>query len=174
MESERLIFRIMYDEDKDDFYEIFSSEKVGAFIKPMTRQQVENYFEKRKSKPVNPYSFAVVLKETGKMIGTIGLKEKEPKIGTLSYVFNDKFWNNGYCSESIKFILENAKKWGFKEILADCEETNIKSQHLLEKFNFKFTKTNEEEILNYKTGKPTTFYYYSLPLIKNCLKNNTK
>ena len=50
MESERLIFRIMDDEDKDDFYEIFSSEKVGDFIKPMTRQQVENYFEKRKSK----------------------------------------------------------------------------------------------------------------------------
>ena len=135
METERLIFRPMVDTDKYDFHEIFSCAGVGAFIKPMTIDQVEKYFEKRKLKPLNPFSFAVVLKENSKMIGTIGLKTKDPKVGVLSYVFNDKYWNQGYCSESIKFILDHAKDWGFDKIIADCEITNEKSQHLLEKFN---------------------------------------
>ena len=63
IETKNFILRSMNDEDKYDFYEIFKSDEVGKFVNKMSMEQVERYFEKRKTKPVNPYSFVAVLNE---------------------------------------------------------------------------------------------------------------
>lgn len=46
IETKNLIIRPMARVDIDDFYEIFSDQKVGQFIPMMTKTQVGAYFEK--------------------------------------------------------------------------------------------------------------------------------
>lgn len=163
IKTNRLILREMTDEDKDDFYEIFDSENVDKFVRRMTREQVEKYFAKRKTKPKNPYSFAVVLAQSNKMIGTVGIKETEAHVGTLSYVFNDKYWGNGYCTEACRAVIKNAfENWGFEIIKADCQEDNNTSRHLLDKFGFKFDRIAIGETTSHRTNEPVNFLFFSL------------
>ena len=97
------------------------------------------------------------------MIGTIEIKEKQPKIGTVSYVFNDKFWGNGYCSESLDFLIMNAfKNWDFEKLLADCQEDNISSKKVLTKCGFKFSHTVKEQQISHYTNKLVGFDYFEL------------
>ena len=163
LETINLFLREMKDYDINDFYDIFSSDEVGKFVNKMTYEQVERYFEKRKSKPVNPYSFAVVLKENNKMIGTIGIKEKEPNIGELSYVFNVNYWGKGYCSECVKLLLNKAfNEWGFYKIKADCREDNLASKKIFKKFGFKFIEKISDKFIDNNSGECINFEYYSI------------
>ena len=164
IETERLILRSLAQQDLEDFYEIFSSPKVGRFINVMTHEQVEKYFEKRKCYLPNPFSFAVILKENGKMIGTCGIKFKKENVGTLSYVFNPKYWNNGFCTEAckavVKYCFENSKT---TRIEADCFEDNLASQKILkEKLKFNFEKNIPNYTTNNATGKMTGFNFYAI------------
>lgn len=158
-ESKRLSFRNLTDKDADDFFEIFNSEKVSKFIPSMNFKQTKNYIKKSMQ---FPFLFAVILKETGKMIGIIGLKEKQPNIATLSYVFNDKFWHKGYASESVNIVVDKAfGSWNFNEIKADCQFNNLASNKLLKKFNFQFEYSNKENI-SHLTNEKIKFNFYSL------------
>lgn len=49
IETQRLILRPMLESDKEDFYEIFSSNEVGRFVSKMSREMVEKYFENIKN-----------------------------------------------------------------------------------------------------------------------------
>ncbi len=162
LETKRLLLRPITDCDIDDFYEIFSGDKVDVFVKKMSYEQVKTYFEKRKQHSPNPYSFGVVLKSNNKMIGTVCIKEKTAHIGELSYVFNEKYWGNGYASESVKEILDNAfLKWQFIKIKADCQFDNLSSKKILNKFGFKFIYSNNER-MSHKTNKNVQFDFYEL------------
>lgn len=165
LETQKLILREMTQDDLEDFYEIFSTEEVGRFINRMSHADVERYFEKKKQKPKNPHSFAVVLKENNKMIGTCGIKlNEQTNVGTLSYVFNPKYWNNGYCTEACKAIL----KYGFEvakmqRIEADCFEDNYGSIHILQdKLKMRMDTSKQREELNSYTGKITPFKFFAI------------
>ena len=156
------------DVDFDDFCEIFDNEYIDEYVKRMNKEQVQRYFDKKEKQGTNKYSIAVILKENNKMIGNIGLKVIDEKVGNLSYVFNYKYWNKGYCSEACKTIINKAfSEWGFDEILADCEDYNIASKRILEKLGFEFLYKKSGDTLHHATHEPLTFLYFSL-------KNSTK
>ncbi len=162
LQTKRLLLRPLTNGDINDFYEIFSGDKVDAFVKKMSYEQVKTYFEKRKQYSPNPFSFAVVLKNNNKMIGTVGIKEKITNIGELSYVFNQKYWNKGYASESVKEILDNAfLNWNFLKIKADCQFDNFSSKRILNKFGFKYICSNNNRI-SHITNQNVQFDFYEL------------
>ena len=167
IESKRLILREMTKEDEDDFYDIFSSDEVGKFVHKMSRNDVEKYFEKRKNLKQNPFSFAVVLKENGKMIGTCGVKFDEKSCsGRLSYVFDVDYWNRGYCTEACKEVIKYCFNFGkMHKIEADCLENNYASQKILhEKLHFdykgQFSKSNDAD------QKELSFRLYELTKVE--------
>lgn len=162
LQTKRLLLRPLTNGDINDFYEIFSGDKVDAFVKKMSYEQVKTYFEKRKQYSPNPYSFGVVLKSNNKIIGTVGIKEKTAHIGELSYVFNEKYWGNGYASESVNEILKNAfLNWSFVKIKADCQFDNLNSKKILNKFGFGFVYSNNDR-KSHKTNKNVQFDFYEL------------
>ncbi len=165
IETDRLILRPMDEGDLEDFYEIFSTEEVGRFINKMTHESVERYFEKKRNKPQNPYSFAVVLKENGKMIGTCGVKlDPETNVGTLSYVFNPNYWSKGYCTEACREVMRYCFEEGnMDKIEADCFEDNEASIHVLsKKLNMRAEKGKYREELNSYTQKVTPFKFFAI------------
>lgn len=165
IESKRLILREMRQEDKDDFYDIFSSEEVGKYVRKMSREDVEKYFEKKRNSKPNPFSFAVVLKENGKMIGTCGVKyDEKNRCGKLSYVFNASFWNNGYCTEACKEVIKYCFNFGkMQKIEADCLENNYASQKILQdKLHFNYEGQIEKSVFNEEKKEEIPFKFYTL------------
>lgn len=165
LESERLILRPMVETDLQDFYEIFSSDEVGRFVNKMSYDAVEKYFAKKKKSEPNPFSFAVVLKENEKMIGTCGIKHnKENNFGELSYVFNANYWSKGYCTEACKMVVKYAFEVGnLHRIEADCFADNYASDKILrEKLHMNFEGSLKNYAFNTATEKVTPFKFFGI------------
>ena len=51
-------------------------------------------------------SFAITLKETGEVLGAISLMNIEEDVGELGYWIGVNYWNNGYCTEACREIIQ--------------------------------------------------------------------
>ena len=87
--------------------------------------------------------FAVVLKETGKLIGQAGLINAEvdgkPAV-EIGYVFDDAVWGNGYALEAASACVELAfRRFGIAELYATIRPENAASVNLARKLGMKKT-----------------------------------
>ena len=108
-------------------------------------------------------NYAVVLKETGEIIGTIGLNEDaddNEKRRNVGVRIAEQYRNMGLMSEALTEVFANNKG---KEFSWFCKVDDERSRHLAEKFGFEYIKTfpkvqrNEKEV-------PTDYFYYVLKL----------
>ncbi|CAG1006849.1 partial Acetyltransferase, partial [Anaerolineae bacterium] len=94
-------------------------------------------------KKYNYGHWAVVIRETGQIIGWNGLEylpdTNETEVG---YLLSGAFWGKGYATESagaaVKFGLN---KIGLKEIIGLTHPQNLASQRVLEKSGLSFTRS---------------------------------
>lgn len=149
LETERLILREYTMDDFDAIYEILSDEETMQYYpRPFDEEKVrwwiswniENY---------KIYGFglwAVILKETGRLIGDCGITMQniggkiKPEIG---YHIHKKYWRQGYGSEAARkcrdYIFDNTP---FNMIFSYMKYTNVGSystalkngMHLIEEF----------------------------------------
>ena len=108
-------------------------------------------------------NYAVVLKETGVVIGTIGLNEDaddNPNRRNVGVRIAEQYRNIGLMSEALTEVFASNKG---KEFSWFCKVDDERSRHLAEKFGFEYIKTfpkvqrNEKEV-------PTDYFYYVLKL----------
>ncbi|MDD3334883.1 MAG: GNAT family protein [Eubacteriales bacterium] len=52
------------------------------------------------------------------------------------YVFNQKYWGQGYAKESCRALIERAFQDGTHRIFAECDPRNTNSWKLLEALDF--------------------------------------
>lgn len=170
--TNRLVLRKLKEEDNFDWLEMLNSEKVGKFIHQITDVETIN---KIINKKIEKYkvnkgeSFSVIQKSSSKVIGNVELKVDEVEnSGEISYVFNDKFWNNGYATESTVAVINYAfDVLKVDKIVADCLENNLSSIHIL-KDKLKMKQTKSEARVDKATNKSLNFVYFEL---KNFKKN---
>jgi len=63
------------------------------------------------------------------------IKDSEAEIGWIS---NKKYWNNGYMSEAVNAVINNAfNNLSICKIVATCTDKNIGSYRVMEKCNMK-------------------------------------
>lgn len=153
IETERLILREYNYEDFNDLYEILSDrETMEHYPKPYDekgvrgwiRWNIENYAK---------YGFglwAVVLKETGKMIGDCGITIQNidgdllPEIG---YHIHKNYWRKGFGSEAARAV----RDWAFENTEYDrlysyMKYTNIGSYSTASAIGMKKVKEYPDEI----------------------------
>ena len=115
MESDRLVFRAIKKTDLNDIYEYSSDPKTSKYLAwephkdiEHTKQFIEIILAKYKSGEYNDW--ALVAKDSGKMIGTCGFTkiDNENNSVEIGYIINPKFWGNGYATEAVKRILQFA------------------------------------------------------------------
>ncbi len=115
LETPRLLFRAVKRSDLYDIYEYSSDPNTSEFLlwEPhknldYTREFIELVISKYKSGDYNDW--ALVYKETGKMIGTCGFTriDEENNIVEIGYVINPKFWGMGIATEAAEKIIEFA------------------------------------------------------------------
>lgn len=88
------------------------------------------------------YRFAIVLKETGKLIGT-GLiyYSQEGKAWHIGYNLGRIYWKKGYITEAMAKIIQFAKdELKIKEILAGHAKENTESENVLRKLGFLYER----------------------------------
>ena len=113
LETDRLILRRMKIADYADMYEYSCLDEVTKYLlwnsHPNTRY-TRDYLAYIQSqyRAGAFYDWAVVHKETDKMIGTCGFArlDFENNSAEIGYVLNPAFWRKGYATEAVRKIID--------------------------------------------------------------------
>ena len=151
LETERLIIRKTSLEDIDLLLKMDKQEATQKYLggmKNKTREERIAFLEKKISKFDKGLAgqLTICLKD-GTPIGFIGLSiDEEKEFGKIGYLLDSDYWNQGYCTEACKKLLEI----GFdilhlKSITADTVEGNNSSKRVLEKLGFDYQNNFTKE-----------------------------
>lgn len=143
LETERLILR-KYAED--DFAAVHSyancvENTIYMVWGPNTEEQTKDFIKREISKTTEnlrkEYNYAVVLKDTHRLIGGCGITLHE-SCSEVGWILHRDYWKQGYCTEMGQALL----KFGFEElnlrrIIAYCDFENIGSYRVMEKIGMR-------------------------------------
>ena len=146
LETDRLILRKF---SQDDFAAVHSYASDPDNVTYMfwgpnseadTRTYLDTAIKLAEETPCRNYQYAVVIKETGELIGgcTISTMDKGLDTAEIGWLVRCKHWNQGYGYEMGKRMLE----FGFDElnlhrIIARCDAENVGSYRLMEKLGMR-------------------------------------
>lgn len=136
LKTERLIIRNFQSNDWKDLHDYLSVEEVLKYEPGNVCNEVDckkMAFERSQSN----IFMAVVLRENNKMVGHIYFKQTKPfefLTWELGYIFNPRYYGNGYATEACSRILQ----YGFEvlkvhRVIAMCNPENYSSWRLLER-----------------------------------------
>ena len=129
IETDRLILRAWRETDLADFYEYASVEGVGEMAGWNHHQSMEesrrilDFFISGKK------TFALELKENGKVIGSLG------------YVLSRDYWGRGLMPEAVKAVIDYCfQELSFDYLTCGHFDRNDRSRRVVEKCGFRFLK----------------------------------
>ena len=109
LESERLIFRLFENKDKERLIFLLNDEKISKWMENVPFPYLEKHADwwiKTGSK--KKYQYAIILKESNNLIGSL----KITLSGEIGCWIGTKYWKKGFASESIQLI----KQFGFETL----------------------------------------------------------
>jgi RimJ/RimL family protein N-acetyltransferase len=137
LETKRLILREMVETDFPSLCKILQDDDaMYAYEGAFKDDEVQNWLDKQ-LRNYKEYGFglwAVILKETGIMIGQCGITMQDysgSQVMEVGYLFQKKYWHFGYASEAAIACKEYAfNKLNVKEVYSIIRDTNIPSQNV--------------------------------------------
>ena len=149
LETERLILRPFCPEDAPAVQKLAGDIEIArntnAIPHPYEDGMAEEWIGTHQAKfeEGKLVNFASVLKETGQLVGAVGLMvSREDDRAELGYWVGKPYWNNGYCTEAAGAVIE----YGFKVmnlnlINAHHMSRNPASGKVMEKIGMKHVAT---------------------------------
>lgn len=165
--TDRLILREWKEEDSKDLYEYAKSELVGPNAGWPPHKSEEESREIIKGFIENKDTYAIVLKSKNKVIGGIGLHDRQPDDSLsdlnqreIGYVLNPEYWGRGIVPEAVNELI----KYSFEELNLDLVwcghyDFNSNSKRVNEKCGFKYRFTKKERLKLLGNKEVTTLYY---------------
>lgn len=160
-----IILRPIQETDYEDMFEYGSDERVTSWLSwgykeiEEAKESIQNVFLSRPSKNI-PLAHAIVVKETGKMIGTCDFHSVnfEQSKGEIGYCLHADYWGKGFMTKACKQVI----RFGFEYLKLDLIEImhhpdNIGSQIVIERSGF----TRDGTIFNKYYGMEIPYYYLS-------------
>ena len=137
LETERLYLREMNQGDFFSLCEILQDERtMYAYEGAFSDQEVQEWLDRQLSR-YEKWDFglwAVILKETDKMIGQCGLTMqpwKGSEVFEIGYLFNRLYWHRGYATEAARACKKYAfETLGASEVCSIIRDTNLASQNV--------------------------------------------
>ncbi|QUI25422.1 GNAT family N-acetyltransferase [Vallitalea pronyensis] len=138
IETKRLKVRTFKLEDWQDLQEYVSQKSVMTYERDWDTSDASCQ-EKVKYFSEGDTMWAVELKDIGKMIGHVYFGQVQPKDfmeWTIGYIFNPKFYGNGYATEAAKAVMQYGfDELGVHRVFAKCNPDNTPSWKLLERLS---------------------------------------
>lgn len=160
METERLVLRSVLESDDKALYEYMSDPVVGVNAGWAPHESLEETRGIMRAVFLNnPFVFAVVLKSTGSVIGTVGFTQNDGK-KFIGYSLKKSFWGRGLMTEAVSKLLEFAKRRGITQVYADVYDYNMRSVKVLIKNGFIKVPNGEFEETRFDGAKIKTELYY--------------
>lgn len=146
LETERLILRAWTMDDVDDLYAYAKNPKIGPRVgwPPHTSRNVSEQIVK--SWLDSTEVWAIEKKDSGKVIGSIGLHKapyhRDPRAKMIGYVLREESWGQGYMPEAVRRMTQFA----FEELCMDllCIQHfafNQQSRRVIEKCGYHYEGT---------------------------------
>jgi putative acetyltransferase len=133
--GKKVIVRYFTLDDFKDFYEFSSDPRVGytAGWKPHTDEITSRRI--LQAKVYSAQNFAIVEKESGKVVGSIELNpshiRERIKAFEIGFALNPDYWGLGYAKEATMLLCEYAFKEQKALVLEMCHiADNIQSEHV--------------------------------------------
>ena len=153
IETERLLLRPVIENDAEAIFEYSKNEQVGANAGWKPHENIAETHEIMKLVFLDKENvFGIELKETGKLVGSIGLipdpKRQNDNTRMLGYAIGENDWNKGYATEAVQALIRfGFEKLGLHLIAAYCYPFNERSKHVLRKCGFQYEgKLHQAEI----------------------------
>lgn len=147
--THRLILRPWEEGDAQVLFSLASSPQVGPPAGWPPHTSVENSLEIIRHVLSAPGTFAILWKESGLPIGSIGLKTGEatdltdsPEECELGYWLGSAYWGRGIMPEAAREVLRHAfEDLGMKKVWCGYYDGNTKSKRVQEKCGFRYEWT---------------------------------
>ena len=148
LETERLILRAFKLEDIDDFYEYASVQDVGEMAGWKHHENMDESLIILSRFIESDKTFAIVSKENGKVIGSLGVEEygdedkldefKDYKEREIGFVLSKDYWGKGIMKEAVDKVCEYLfDEIGLDFLICGHFEWNTQSRRVQEKCGFK-------------------------------------
>ena len=140
IETPRMLIRGFCLDDAADLHEIFSDAETMENCEPAydpakTKDFLSSFCISRQG------ALAAVHKDSGKMIGYILFNEYEEGVYEIGWIFNRRFWRQGYAYEVCLAILDYMyENYETEQIYIFIEPQNSPSIHLAKKLGAEFYK----------------------------------
>lgn len=112
LETQRLILRPWREDDAEDLYKYASDSDVGMPAGWLPHTSVENSLDIIRTVFTAPETYAVCLKENGKLVGCVGLHRNDLAEADdeyeLGYWLGKPFWGQGIIPEASRELLRHA------------------------------------------------------------------
>lgn len=144
--TERLILRPVEEGDAPALFHIMNDPDVTANLlmsPPFPENQVIAWIRNRREawEKKERFAAAVVLKETGELIGTCSLMNVswEHMNAELLYWLGKPYWGKGYMTEAARRMIRfGFEELGLERISVGCFARNKASARVIEKLGFKY------------------------------------
>ena len=166
LETKRLILRPWRAGDLNDFHEYCTDPEVGPNAGWKPHESLEESREILARFLKDEGECAVVLRENGKVIGSLGLfadKLGHEGLGAgreIGYVLSHAYWGQGLMPEAvqgvIRFVFEEEK---FDYLSVAHFPFNARSKRVIEKCGFRFEKRLSGSYKDYKGDTPDEVCY---------------
>lgn len=163
IDGDRIQLRPIQLSDAEDMFEYASDAETTKYVFEThknledTQENIAKYFL---ASPLGKY--AIVEKETRKMIGTIDLRvDEKDKKAEMGYTLNKAYWGKGYTAEAGKLMLQlGFKELGLQRIFAFHDERNPASGRVMEKLGMTYEGTFRHN--RFVKGETVTDKIYSI------------
>ena len=148
LETERLILRPFTEEDAEDLFAYASDPRVGPPAGWQPHGSVEESREIIRTVFSDPLAMAVVLKETGRVIGSAGFVDRHRAElpgpdGEIGYAISPDYWGRGLIPEAVEELLRfGFEELGLETIWCGHFDFNGKSRRVVEKCGFRYMLTD--------------------------------
>ena len=155
LQTKRLILRAWKESDAEALYKYARNPNVGPIAGWTPHTSVENSREIIKAVLSAPETYAVVLKETGEAVGSIGIMTVRSEIHSakianneseIGYWIGEPHWGQGLIPEAIREILRHAfEDLHLSSVWCGYYDGNEKSRHAQEKCGFIYHHTEHNK-----------------------------
>lgn len=166
IETERLLLRPWQESDLEDFYEYARVDGVGQLAGWVPHKDIEGSRMILNSFIVNKKTLALVFKENGKVIGSVGIEKgggfdelPDEWMGReLGFVLSKEYWGRGLMPEAVKAVINYCFNVLHYDYLGCAHFIwNDQSRRVIEKCGFHFLK-DVRTPTHYGTVEDTKLY----------------